>query len=404
MKFTVIGQGYVGLSLAIGAARVGHDVIGFDIDENLVANLLQGKTFVPGIRQEIIRELILNKSYLPTTSTQKLKGSEVVVITVPTPLDINRLPDLNYLRSAAQLISESIDQDCLIVNESTSYPGTLRNFIKPIIESKSNRNFLYAAAPERIDPGNNHWNLSNTPRVISGLTKESTEAAIKLYKTFCSHIIEVTSPEVAEASKLFENTFRQVNIALANEFAIISNILGFSAHEAISAAATKPFGFLPFFPGIGVGGHCIPIDPTYLSYAAEVAGGQATLINLANTTNLTMVEHSVDLIRNKLSKEIDGMSIQLAGISYKPGIADLRESPALTLMDKLKEKGAVVSWCDPHVIEYKGEKSTELNPKIDLGLIITPHKEINFEIWKAAKTRVFDLSANSSLYGWAKFF
>jgi len=404
MNLTVIGQGYVGLTLAIGAARAGHEVVGFDIDEDLIANLSLGKTFVPGIQQDIIRDLILNKSYLPSSSIQKLKKSEVVIITVPTPLDVNRNPDFKYLTSASKLIAESIDTDCLIVNESTSYPGTLRNFIKPIIESESKRHFLYAAAPERIDPGNNQWNLSNTPRVISGLTQESTEAAVGLYKTFCSQVITVSSPEVAEASKLFENTFRQVNIALANEFSVISNRIGFSAHEAISAAATKPFGFMPFFPGIGVGGHCIPIDPTYLSYAAEAAGVQASLINLANNTNLKMIEHTIDLLKSKISKKINGMTIQLAGISYKPGIADLRESPALTLMDRLAEYGAEVSWCDPHVIEYKGKKSEELNPKVDLGLIITPHKEINFEIWKAAKTEVFDLSANANSYGWAKIF
>jgi UDP-N-acetyl-D-glucosamine dehydrogenase len=311
---------------------------------------------------------------------------------------------LTYLERACTQISQFLKNKALIINESTSYPGTLRNFIKKTIESNSTVEFLYASAPERIDPGNSNWKLTNTPRVISGLSNEATEKACEFYQTFCSKVHPVSSPEVAEASKLFENTFRQINIALANEFAIVAHQLGFSATEAINAASTKPFGFMPFFPGIGVGGHCIPVDPSYLSYAAELVGGEAKFIELANSTNLSMAKYTVDRITHLFGGSLLGKSVQIAGIAYKPDIPDLRESPALLLINELKSKGAVVTWCDPHVQEFQGEKSSELNPKVDIGLIVTPHKKIDFSKWQSMGERVLDLSALPNTYGWSKFF
>ena len=403
MKVTVIGQGYVGLNLAIGAARAGFNVTGLDIDKNLVLDLLEGKTVIPGITQRTIKKLIKNGKYTPSFSTEAMKDSDIVVIAVPTPLTQDRKPDLFFLETAAKQIAVNLSNRALIINESTSYPGTLRNFIKPIIESISDIEFDYASAPERIDPGNDKWNLDNTPRVIGGLTESALDKAAKFYKTFCSQVFLARTPEIAEASKLFENTFRQVNIALANEFSKISNSLGFSTHEAIRAAATKPFGFMEFYPSIGVGGHCIPIDPTYLSFTANRLGIPTEIIELSNKTNLLMPNYVVDKLRDYLESPLNGKRIQIAGIAYKVGVSDLRESPALILIKELRNAGATVSWHDPLVNRYKDEVSEPLDKSIDLGLIVTPHVEIDFKIWRNSETRVLDLSANSKDYGWPKF-
>jgi UDP-N-acetyl-D-glucosamine dehydrogenase len=404
MKIAIIGQGYVGLSLSVGAASVGHQVFGFDTSGKLVDQLLKGETFVPGIQESKLLDLINSKNYLPTNNSELLDGSDIIIIAVPTPLNQDRKPDLSYLASACLQIAKHITTSSLIVNESTSYPGTLRNFIKMHIESKSQVKFLYASAPERIDPGNSTWDLYNTPRIVSGLTALATQKTYDFYSTFCSKVQVVSSPEVAEGSKLFENTFRQINIALANEFAIVAHQLGFSATEAINAASTKPFGFMPFFPGIGVGGHCIPVDPSYLSYAAELVGSEAKFIELANSTNLSMAKYTVDRITHLFGGSLLGKSVQIAGIAYKPDIPDLRESPALLLITELKSRGALVTWCDPHVQEFQGEKSSDLNPKVDIGLIVTPHKKIDFSKWQSMGERVLDLSALPNTYGWSKFF
>lgn len=403
MNVCVIGQGYVGLNVAIAAAISGHKVIGFDIDEELVLNLEQGKTLVPGISQKKLIKLIKNKKYEPTTDPDRIQGSSIIVIAVPTPLNSKREPELDFLKNASTLIGKFCTEKALIINESTSYPGTLRNFIKPLIEITSNIDFIYASAPERIDPGNESWNIYNTPRIIGGLTSEAGKSAEEFYSSFCRQVHIVSSPEVAEAAKLFENTFRQINIALVNEFSIISDSLGFSTSEAIKAAATKPFGFMTFFPSIGVGGHCIPVDPSYLSFAASKVGVKANFIELANSTNLSMVEHVVNKIEKNLKIRIPESRIQIVGVSYKPNVSDLRESPAINLIKELKQRGAKVIWHDPIVKEFNGETSFPLDPNIDLGLIVTPHDEIDYQVWKLNKTRVLDLSANSSNFGWPKF-
>jgi UDP-N-acetyl-D-glucosamine dehydrogenase len=291
----------------------------------------------------------------------------------------------------------------LIINESTSYPGTLRNFIKPRIDKVNLLNLEFASAPERVDPSNEYWNITNTPRVISGLTNNATNRAVEFYSSFCNKVHQVTSPEIAEASKVFENTFRQVNIALSNEFSLVAQSLGFSGNEAIQAASTKPFGFMPFYPSIGVGGHCIPIDPTYLSYAASLVGIETKIINVANSIN-TLVTHEVaNRIRSYLGGSLSGLKIQIAGIAYKADVSDIRESPALSLINELQILGAQVCWFDPLVSEFNGVKSEPLDANIDLGLIVTPHKQIDFSIWLDAKTRVLDLSSNAQNYGWPKF-
>lgn len=403
MRVVVIGQGYVGLTVAISAANSGHIVFGLDINKYLIDELLIGKTQIPGIDKEQLVSLVHQARYVPTLNEEVLKDAEIVVIAVPTPLDVNREPDLSALKAAAELISKNVTNETLIVNESTSYPGTLRNYIKPLIEENTSLRLNYASAPERVDPGNKDWKLNNTPRVISGITDVATEMAINFYSSFCSKIYRASSPEVAEASKIFENTFRQINIALSNEFSEIANVIGFSATEAILAASTKPFGFMPFYPSIGVGGHCIPVDPTYLSYIAGEFGIKAKFIELANETNINMARKVAARIQSFLNGDIDGASIQIAGISYKPGVSDMRESPALRLIDELKLLGAQVTWHDPLVEVFEDQKSLPLNPSIDLGLIVSPHREIDFSTWVTAGTKVLDLSPNTINTGWPKF-
>lgn len=403
MTVAIIGQGYVGLTLSIGALSAGHKVIGFDPDALLIQELKAGKTKVPNIDFQILRNSIRNNSFIPTTDSKHIADCEIIIIAVPTPLDIDRNPYLVHLEDAASKIATNVRNKALIINESTSYPGTLRNLIKPICESLSKFEFEYASAPERIDPANPFWKLDNTPRLVSGLTKTATKKALDFYKTFCSEVYEVSQPEVAEAAKLFENTFRQINIALANEFSIIANAIGFSAHEAIKAASTKPFGFMPFYPSVGVGGHCIPVDPSYLSYAANQVGISAQFIELANTTNLNMSRLIVSRIKKEFNGDLIGMRIQLAGISYKPEVSDMRESPGIILMNILKESGADVNWHDPVVINFNGETSVPLDSSVDLGLIVTPHKVIDFSAWKSNGTKVLDISANAVDYGWPKY-
>jgi UDP-N-acetyl-D-glucosamine dehydrogenase len=400
----VVGLGYVGLPLLINAAKSGYKVYGFDISKDKIEQLKSGLTESPEVNTIDLLQL-QKKGRIEFTSTiPALYDPSIIVIAVPTPLDSNRKPDLSMLTNACELIATIIVDNSLVVNESTSYIGTLRDLIKPTIEKLSSaKNIMYAVAPERIDPGNTSWGLKNTPRVIGGLSEVSTQLAANFYSKFCNSVHTVSKPEVAEAAKLFENTFRQVNIALVNELSNIAHSIGFSTNDTIKAASTKPFGFMPFYPSIGVGGHCIPVDPSYLAFSAESAGNEAKFINLANLTNSSMPKVIAQRIKVALGGDLSGKKIQIAGISYKPNVSDIRESPAIELMKLLKDLGARVSWCDPYVGNYDDQISEELDIDIDLGLIITPHDKINFSIWRNSNTKVFDLSANLNYYGWPKF-
>jgi len=403
MRVSIVGQGYVGLTLAVGASSAGHQVIGVDIDPVLINYLKVGKTLIPGVDGDKLISLIKDGSYFPTNDIEDIENSEIIVIAVPTPLSKDRTPDLTLLKEACLSISKYLNNSALIINESTSFPGTLRNFIKPIFDSRNDIVLKFAVAPERVDPANTVWNLQNTPRVIGGITDDASISAYNFYRTFCDEVLVVSKPEVAEAAKLFENTFRQVNIALVNEFAQIASKLDFSTFETINAAQTKPFGFMSFYPSIGVGGHCIPVDPTYLSYSAELVGINANLIKLANKTNLEMVSFVVSKIESKVKRPLKNLKIQLAGIAYKTNVADIREAPSLLLMEKLMDNGAIVTWYDPLIeVDIPG-KQEKLHTDIDLGLIISPHEEINFTEWTTSNTKVLDLSSNTNDYGWPKF-
>jgi UDP-N-acetyl-D-glucosamine dehydrogenase len=402
---TVVGQGYVGLPIAVRAAQFGHKVIGYDIDSSKISSLKLGKTDFSDITVSQILDLQSSGNLCFTTKLDNKIRTDIYVIAVPTPLDSKHQPDLSMLESACTMISRFIQPNTLVINESTSFIGTLRNFVKTSIENKSSLVDLeFAVAPERIDPSSEIWNISNTPRIVAGLTKAASDKVLEFYNTICSDVHQVSSPEVAEASKLIENTFRLVNISLINELSEIADKLGFSIHESIKAASTKPFGFMPFFPSVGIGGHCIPVDPSYLQYSAETAGVKSDFINLANRINLSMPKNVANRIKSEMGGDLVNKKIQLVGISYKPNVSDLRESPALSLMDELIKHGAIIKWFDPLVDEYKDQKSSPLDPDIDLGLIVAPHDTIDYSVWLENNTKVFDLSPNTITYGWTKFF
>jgi UDP-N-acetyl-D-glucosamine dehydrogenase len=385
MRVAIIGQGYVGLTIAVGAAGAGHSVVGFDVNKALVDQLNQGHSHIEGISDAAINGFIGTASYTASTDASVLEGSDVIVIAVPTPLDEKRNPDLSYVHDAADLIAKNVKTAGLIVNESTSYPGTLRNEIAARITGVDH---LFASSPERVDPGNTQWGTKNTPRLIGGLTPAAVAKAREFYASFCDSIIEVSSPEVAEAAKIFENTFRQVNIALVNEFAQISDALGISSREVIEAAATKPYGFMPFSPGPGVGGHCIPVDPSYLAHVANQVGVPATFIKRANEVNLAMPAYVVKRVVTANGGSIAGKSVIVVGVSYKANVADTRETPAAAVIDLLRAQGATVVWHDDLVGSWRGESSAPLAAQ-DIAVVVTKHDGVSDAAVKASKY-VFD--------------
>lgn len=380
MRVAIIGQGYVGLTIAVGAAGAGHSVVGFDLNQDLVERLNSGKSHIEGISDSQLATLVSSGLFTASTDPSVLEGSDVIIIAVPTPLDDDRNPDLTYVHTAAELINQQIKTPALIVNESTSYPGTLR---KEIAARITGVNHLFASSPERVDPGNTQWGTKNTPRLIGGLTPAAVAKAREFYASFCDSIIEVSSPEVAEAAKIFENTFRQVNIALVNEFAQISDALGISSREVIEAAATKPYGFMPFNPGPGVGGHCIPVDPSYLAHVANEVGVPATFIKRANEVNLAMPAYVVKRVVGGAGGSIAGKSAVVVGVSYKANVADTRETPAAVVIDLLRAQGANVVWHDDLVGSWRGESSASLGSH-DIAVVVTKHDGVSDEVIKAS--------------------
>lgn len=385
MRVAIIGQGYVGLTIAVGAAGAGHTVIGFDVNDSLVNQLNTGKSHIEGISDSQLAGFISSGLFTSSTDPSVLEGSDVIVIAVPTPLDSDRNPDLSFVYAAAELINQQVKTPALIVNESTSYPGTLRKEIAGRITGVQH---LFASSPERVDPGNSQWGTKNTPRLIGGLTPAAVTKAKEFYGSFCDSIIEVSSPEVAEAAKIFENTFRQVNIALVNEFAQISDALGISSREVIEAAATKPYGFMPFNPGPGVGGHCIPVDPSYLAHVANEVGVPATFIKRANEVNLAMPAYVVKRVVAGAGGSVAGKSIVVVGVSYKANVADTRETPAAAVIDLLREQGAMVIWHDDLVGNWRGEASVPLAGH-DIAVVVTKHDGVSDTAIKASQY-VFD--------------
>jgi UDP-N-acetyl-D-glucosamine dehydrogenase len=390
MKVSIIGQGYVGLTISAFASKQ-HQVVGYDLNALIVSQLNKGISHIEGVDSKSIKDAIYAGNYKATTDGSELADSEIVVIAVPTPLDGNRKPDLTYIDAACKVIAENLTGPALIINESTSFPGTIRNYIKPAIEKYSKLNFdhQYAISPERVDPGREDFNQKNTPRLYAGLTPEATARTREFYSSFCDNLVEVSSPEVAEAAKLFENTFRQVNIALVNELAQISHALGIDVRETLDAAGTKPYGFMKFQPSAGVGGHCIPVDPSYLADVAEKAGVTATFIQRANEVNLEMPKYIAGRVAKDNGGSLKGKKVLVVGVAYKPNVADTRESPAELLIDALNGLGAVVTWNDPVVGTWHGSESSPLNGA-DIAVIVTKHDVVSAEDILKSAPYVFD--------------
>jgi UDP-N-acetyl-D-glucosamine dehydrogenase len=400
VRVSIIGQGYVGLTISVFAGEH-HTVVGFDKNQDLVDALNAGKSHIEGVESADIARLIAAGKYKASGDAADIAGSDVVVIAVPTPLTKKRMPDLAFVEAACKTIGENLTNSALIINESTSFPGTVRNLIKPLIEKHSvdQVEHMYAVSPERVDPGRSDWNQKNTPRLYAGLTPEASKAVRDFYSTFCDELVEVSSPEVAESAKLFENTFRQVNIALVNEFAQIAHALGISVYETLDAASTKPYGFMKFMPSAGVGGHCIPVDPSYLADAAARVGVPATFIERANEVNLEMAKYVVDRVKADNGGSLAGKTAQIIGVAYKPNVADVRETPAEPVVEELKKAGATVTWSDDLVANWMGQSSIPLGGA-DIAVVVTLHAVTDAKKVLASAPYVFDttgkvLGANS---------
>ena len=388
MKVSIIGQGYVGLTVGLFAAE-SNQVIGYDLNISLVQQLNSGVSHVEGLPSKLLQKRLSTGNYRATSNPSEIDGSEIVIIAVPTPLTKNRLPDLSFIESACYVVGKHLTNNALIINESTSFPGTVRNFIKPTIEKIANKSkHEYSVSPERVDPGRENWNQHNTPRLFAGLSKVASDRTRDFYQEFCKNLVEVSSPEVAEAAKLFENTFRQVNIALVNEFAQIAHSMKIPVREVLDAADTKPYGFMKFSPSAGVGGHCIPVDPTYLAQAAEEYGVKAKFIELANEVNLKMGPYVVNRIKSDNGGSLKGKEVQIIGVAYKPNVADVRETPAEQIIEALRREQAKISWHDPLVGEWQGEKSSQLGSEI--GIVVTLHDVLNQDEIISKFNYVFD--------------
>lgn len=379
MQITVVGQGYVGLPLAIAASTAGYTVFGFDSNKDKISLLIDGKSIIEDINDAEIQKNIDSGAYIPTLNQEVITQSEVVLICVPTPLSPDRKPDLTALRAATATVGKNIKRGTLVILESTIEPGTCRSIILPILMSESglkDGDFELAYSPERIDPMNKDWTVKNTPKLVAGYTESAAKKAEFFYSRFVSSVNVCSSLEIAETAKLLENSFRLVNISFINELSIFCQRIGIDIGEVIAAASTKPYGFMPFYPSIGVGGHCIPVDPLYLANAAKTVGVSSRFIDLADQINQEMPRYFVGRAEEKIGGLKD-KKVLVVGVSYKPNVADVRESPVEDLVVDLKHKGAQVYWHDDLVNEWNGEKSVALSSDFDLAIIATPHDYID---------------------------
>jgi len=400
----VIGLGYVGLPLALEIASAGFKVVGIDLDQNKIAALNAGKSYIGDASDKAIIAAVETGRFLPTSDFAALHNVDTVSICVPTPLSKSRDPDISFILAATEQIRKYLHAGQLIVLESTTYPGTTDELILPELESSGlqvGRDFFLAFSPERIDPGNTSFNTRNTPKIVGGITEECTEIAHIFYSQFIERVVPVSSTKCAEMVKLLENTFRSVNIGMVNELALMCDVLGVDVYEVIDAAATKPFGFIPFYPGPGLGGHCIPIDPHYLAWKLKALNFQARFIGLAAEINGMMpavVTAMVGEGLNRFSKSIRGSKVLILGVAYKKNVSDCRESPALDVMRMLSDKGAILSYNDPLVpsLRINGNvlKSVELTAATvesqDCTVILTDHGAYDFRKIVAASKLVVD--------------
>ena len=389
----IIGQGYVGLPLAMAAVDAGWTVIGIDNFEAKVAQINSGSSPVEDISDAQLKAAIENGAYKATTDYSAVSQASVVTICVPTPLDEKREPDLALLRSAATGIAPYVSNETLVVSESTSYPGTLRDIIIPIINSHKPKDSLtvyFASAPERVNPGDPVWNQKNTPRLVGSIDKEAQQRALAFYESICDAAVSVSSPEVAEAAKLLENTFRLVNIALINEFTQLCSASGINVHEVIDAASSKPYGFMPFRPGVGVGGHCIPVDPLYLTWWARQNGGKAAFLESADSINHAMPKYVAERALSMVDDSVTTPKVLILGVAYKPGVGDVRETPVSELRDHLKALGAEVAWYDPLVPVWEGSKPVDLDWDCDVAILATKQPGMNLDQLITCGIRILD--------------
>ena len=376
----IIGQGYVGLPLAMAAVDGGWSVIGVDNLEAKVALINGGSSPVEDISDAQLQAAISKGVYKATTDFSLVSQASVIIICVPTPLDENREPDLALLRSAATGIAPYVSNETLVVSESTSYPGTLRGIIIPVVNSlkpKDSLKVYFASAPERVNPGDLVWNQKNTPRLVGPIDEGSQQRALAFYESICDAVVSVSTPEVAEAAKLLENTFRLVNIALVNEFTQLCSTSGIDVYEVIDAASSKPYGFMPFRPGVGVGGHCIPVDPLYLTWWARQNGGKAAFVESADSINHGMPKYVAERALSLVDPSIKTPKILIVGVAYKPGVGDVRETPVSELRDFLKAQGAEVAWHDPLVPVWEGSNQVDLDWNCDVAILATKQPGMN---------------------------
>lgn len=400
----VLGLGYVGIPLALRAVQVGYRVVGFDVDDHKVSNLSLGRSHVGDVANDELAAALETGRFLPTTHSRDLVGFDVAVITVPTPLT-DGSPDLYSIESAAWMIAEFVRPECTVILESTSYPGTTEEVLGPILEAgsglRAGRDFHLGFSPERIDPGNRAWTFTNTPKIVSGVDEVSTKAVQAFYDNLVDRTVPVSGTREAELCKLLENTFRYVNIALVNELAVHAHGLGINIWEVLSAASTKPFGFMPFFPGPGVGGHCLPVDPSYLSWKIERdLGVTSRFIQASNEVNAMMPAYVVERVCSGLAKRglpIEGAKILVLGLAYKKNSEDVRGTPAVPVVTGLLACGAAVRVHDPHVGTHPIDR---LAPRVDLAaeellaadavVLVTDHDDVDYELVSLHSSYVFD--------------
>ena len=403
-KVAVIGLGYVGLPLAVEFARSGFPVIGIEIDPRKAEAINNAKSYVEDISDEELRQVVEKGLLRATTDYSAIRDADAIIITVPTPLSKTKDPDLSFIMGAIENMKPYLRKGHIIVLESTTYPGTTDEVVKPELEKtglKVGEDIFLAFSPERINPGDKKWKFKNTPKVLGGVDPVSTEVAAALYNEVLDHLHVVSSAKVAETAKLLENTFRAINIALVNELAIMCNLLDIDVWEVIDAAATKPFGFMKFTPGPGIGGHCIPIDPLYLSWKLKTLNYNARMIEVASEINTNMPRYVVSRIQDILNdeeKSVKGSRILVIGVAYKKDVSDTRESPALDVIALLEEKGAHVDYHDPHVpqlqIGEKSYRSIDLTPEAlqnyDIVAITTDHSSVDWDMVQKHSRIIFD--------------
>jgi UDP-N-acetyl-D-glucosamine dehydrogenase len=391
MNVAVIGQGYVGLPLAISAASAGHYVTGVDLNPALVAKLNSGISPIGDVTNQELKQVLESHHYKSVTRIEDGGSFEVFVICVPTPLTYDNQPDLSFVKAAAESIERVMINTNLIILESTVAPGTTRSFVSGLL-GKSGKLFDLAYSPERIDPSNENWKISNTPKLVAGLTEPAMLRAVDFYSSFIDNVISCSNVEVVETAKLLENSFRLVNISFINEVAEYCDKIGIDVKEVVKAASTKPYGFMPFYPGAGIGGHCIPVDPIYLASAAKGVGVETKLIDLANEINKSRAKYFLHRANNIVGS-LQDKRILVIGVAYKPNVSDTRETPAFNLIHLLREAGARVEWHDDLVKTWEGESSSSISDKFDLAILVNPHS--NTDLSSLNQVKVLDTRGNS---------